>query len=175
MKILKINDRCSKYFTYSDLIECGDTYKKYSNIDNIPNSNETFKAIDQLCQQILDPIQDKFGKVVLTYGFASQNLTKIIKKNIYPKLDQHSGYEKNQKGEYICKRLGLACDFYMQKTKMDKVTRYIINNLPFDRLYYYRDDRPIHVSYGPDHKRQLIKMMPYKDRKIPKIISKEKF
>lgn len=172
---MNINKYCSKFFKYSDLINCGETFNNNMYIDNLPKSQETFGAISELCKFILDPIHDKYGKVVLTYGFASQNLTKIIKKNIYPKLDQHSGYEKNQKGEYICKRLGLACDFYMQKTKMDKVTRYIINNLPFDRLYYYRDDRPIHVSYGPDHKRQLIKMMPYKDRKIPKIISKEKF
>lgn len=170
-----IKKKCSIYFQYSDLIECGKTFDKNKEINNTPSSKETLNAISDLCKFILDPIYEKYGNLILTYGFASKNLTRLIKKNIYPKLDQHSGYEKNQKGEYICKRLGLACDFYIQKTKMDEVTRYIINNLPFDRLYYYGDDRPIHVSYGPDHKRQLIKMMPYKDRKIPKIISKEKF
>lgn len=172
---MNINEYCSKFFKYCDLINCGETFYNNKSIDNLPKFQETFDVISKLCKFILDPIYEKYGSIILTYGFASENLTKLIKKNIYPKLDQHSGYEKNQKGEYICKRLGLACDFYIQKTKMDEVTRYIINNLPFDRLYYYGDDRPIHVSYGPDHKRQLIRMMPYKDRKIPKIISKEKF
>ena len=175
MKTLKINDRCSKYFTYSDLIECGDTYKKYSNIDNIPNSNETFKAIDQLCQQILDPIHDKYGKVVLTYGFASQNLTKKIKKDIYPKLDQHSGYEKNKKGNYICKRLGMACDFYVENINSYEVARFIVQKLPFDRLYFYERDRPLHVSIGPENKKLIVKMTKLNNRKIPKVIKEENF
>ena len=170
-----IHQKCSKYFTYVDLINCGETLANTPDLDNNPENKETYRAIRELCSKILDPVQHIFGKIKLTYGFASNNLTRKIKKNIYPKLDQHSGYEKNRKGEYICQRLGLACDFYIHDIKMDEVTRYIINNLPFDRLYFYGEDRPIHVSYGPDHKKQIIKMMPYGDRKIPKILKKENF
>ena len=175
MQVFNIQQKCSKYFTYSDLINCGETLAKTPNLNNNPENEETYKAIGELCSKILDPVQDKFGKIKLTYGFASNNLTRNIKRNIYPKLDQHSGYEKNRKGEYICQRLGIACDFYIHDTKMDEVSRYIINNLPFDRLYFYGENRPIHVSYGPDHKQQIIKMIPYQDRKIPKIVKKENF
>ena len=110
MKVFDIQQKCSKYFTYSDLINCGETLAKTPNLNNNPENEETYKAIGELCSNILDPVQDKFGKIKLTYGFASNNLTRKIKKDIYPKLDQHSGYEKNRKGEYICQRLGLACD-----------------------------------------------------------------
>lgn len=175
MQVFDIQQKCSKYFSYSDLINCGETLAKKPNLNNNPENEETFKAISELCSNILDPVQDKFGKIKLTYGFASHNLTRNIKRNIYPKLDQHSGYEKNRKGEYICQRLGLACDFYIDDIKMDEVSRYIINNLPFDRLYFYGEDRPIHVSYGPGHKKQIIKMMPYKNRKVPRVIKKENF
>ena len=45
--------------------------------------------------------QKEFGKIILTYGFASYELTKKIKNRIYPKLDQHSGYEKNKGKLYM--------------------------------------------------------------------------
>jgi hypothetical protein len=32
---------------------------------------------------------------------------------------------------------------------MREVAEWIIENLPFDRLYYYGPSRPIHVSFGP--------------------------
>jgi hypothetical protein len=175
VKELNTQQKCSKYFTYADLINCGETLTRNPNLNNNPVNEETLKAIEKLCSKILDPVQDKYGKIILTYGFASNNLTRKIKKNIYPKLDQHSGYEKNRKGEYICQRLGLACDFYIHNIKMAEVSRYIINNLPFDRLYFYGENKPIHVSYGPNHQQQIIKMIPYKDRKVPRIVKKENF
>ncbi|WP_239670717.1 hypothetical protein [Vibrio variabilis] len=54
-------------------------------------------------------------------------------------MDQHASMEYNSKGNRICKRDGAACDFYIedQTGQMDKVAKYIIGHLPFDRLYYY--------------------------------------
>ena len=172
---MNINKYCSKFFKYSDLINCGETFNNNMYIDNLPKSQETFGAISELCKFILDPIHDKYGKVVLTYGFASQNLTKIIKKDIYPKLDQHSGYEKNKKGNYICKRLGMACDFYVENINSYEVARFIVQKLPFDRLYFYERDRPLHVSIGPENKKLIVKMTKFNERKIPKVIKEENF
>lgn len=166
----EIDKMCSKYFRYADLIQCGETIKKQKEINNLPQSEETLNAIGQLCKKILDPIQEKFGKIKLTYGFASTNLTKQINKNIYPKLDQHSGYEKNSKGNYICSRLGMACDFYIKNISMHAVAKFIIEKLPYDRLYYYGDEKPIHISYGPENNKQIIKMIVYNDRRIPKVV-----
>lgn len=170
-----IEEKCSKHFSYSDLIKCGETFQRDPTINNIPQSNETFEAIASLCQNILDPIQERFGEVILTYGFASNNLTKKINKNIYPKLDQHSGYEKNSKGVHICKRLGLACDFYIEKIDMNIIAKFIIENLPFDRLYFYESDRPIHVSIGPENKKLIVKMTKYNNRKVPKVVKQDYF
>jgi hypothetical protein len=43
---------------------------------------------------------------------------------------------------------------------MLEVARWILINTPFDRLYFYGDDQPIHVSHGPEHSRQLVLMQP---------------
>jgi len=41
---------------------------------------------------------------------------------------------------------------------MREVSDWIIANLPFDRLYFYADDRPIHLSFGPQNARAAYKM-----------------
>lgn len=38
----------------------------------------------------------------------------------------------------------------------DRLIEWILEQqLPFDSLYYYGSDRPIHISYGLQHKRDL--------------------
>ena len=73
-----------------------------------------------------------------------------------PSLDQHIAHEKNRNGRYYCDRLGAACDFRIMGLGSDALMDWIIDQaLPFDSLYYYGTNRPIHISYGPQHKRQI--------------------
>ena len=41
---------------------------------------------------------------------------------------------------------------------MREVADWIIANLPFDRLYFYGDDRPLHLSIGPQNARAAYTM-----------------
>lgn len=60
---------------------------------------------------------------------------------------------------------------------MLEVAQWIVSNLPFDRLYFYGNDRPIHVSYSKDKTGQVTVMAPSKlsNRKIPKTMDAKKF
>ena len=40
-------------------------------------------------------------------------------------------------------------DFIVDDEDMLDVARWVVANTPFDRLYVYGPDLPIHVSYGP--------------------------
>ena len=142
---MNINDKCSKYFSYIDFIECSDTQKKVQ-VDNSPKELKTFEAISYLACTIMDPIVEKFGQLEITYGLCSKNLQKHIKKSVAPNLDQHAGSEKNSKGNLICPREGFAVDFRIEKIPTDVLACYIVKNLDFDRLYFYGSDRPVHVS-----------------------------
>jgi hypothetical protein len=42
---------------------------------------------------------------------------------------------------------------------MREVADWIIARLPFDRLYFYRRDLPLHVSIGPQNKREAFEMI----------------
>lgn len=165
---------CGQHLTFRELIECGTTYAEYKP-ENYPLSPETYKALRELCVKVLDPAIDYFGDIVLTYGFASPALTKLIKGNIAPKLDQHSSCELNRKGDLICDRAGAAVDFYVEYEDMLEVAQWIAENTEFDRLYFYGSDRPIHVSVGPQNSKQIVHMKKTSGKQVPLVTPMEKF
>lgn len=138
---------CGASLTYRSLIQCGETRQRLG-IPNIPLNPETYNALHDLATQVLDPVIEYFGSIRLTYGFSSAELTRNIHRGIAPKLDQHAACEHGPREALVCERGGAACDFIVDDEDMREVAEWIVANLPFDRLYFYGSDRPIHVSYG---------------------------
>ncbi|WP_144384330.1 hypothetical protein [Photobacterium malacitanum] len=68
----------------------------------------------------------------------------------------------NSRGNPICKRGGLACDFIVKgfEENMGIIAKYIVQNLPFDRIYFYGNNKPLHVSIGPDNSQFIQYMLP---------------
>ncbi|WP_139559697.1 DNA phosphorothioation-associated putative methyltransferase [Methylotetracoccus oryzae] len=155
--IPNLDTACGHYFTYRDLIECGETRTR-TQLPNIPKQPETYTALCDLCFNLLDPIIEYFGMIDLTYGFCSPELAREIPARIAPKLDQHASHERNRMGRPICDRGGAAVDFLVEYENMSEVAAWIAENLPFDRLYLYGPSRPIHLSYGPELSHQVIEM-----------------
>ena len=131
---------------------------RYPNIDNTPNETSII-AINDLCSNVLQPIENEFGQVFVTYGFTSHSLLKEIQKlnpkHIAPKLDQHASYEVNSRNTALCSRGGAACDIIVSGFEKDMyaIAQWAADNLPLDRMYLYGNDRPIHLSYGPENSR----------------------
>lgn len=174
MSIPNLDAMCGTRLTYRALIECGETQQRLG-LNNVPVNPATFNAMYKLATVLLDPIIDYYGPIRLTYGFASLALTKQIQRKIAPKLDQHAGCEHSANGGPICQRGGAACDFIVDDEDMLEVTQWIINHLPFDRLYYYGPDRPIHVSYSAEPARLAYIMTPIRGGKlIPRAFTKVK-
>lgn len=159
-----------QYLTLGAFCTCTQTYRRYQDrIDPLPqNRGETIAAIQALCDRILDPIITHFSPAAfqLTYGFCSTDLKRFLAQTdpqtgqrngrISPHLDQHMAHEKNKNGRYYCERLGAACDFHIQGISSSTVVDWIVaQQLPFDSLYFYGVDRPVHISHGPQHKRAI--------------------
>lgn len=162
--------KLGKYLTLEDFCTCTDTYGKYAElIDPFPkNAEATIPALKALNQFIIDPVIDYFSleSFQLTYGFCSSDLKKYLDKKdlvtgvkngrIDPTRDQHMAHEVKKNGLYYCGRLGAACDFAIADKPSDSVIEWILTaRLPFDSLYFYGASRPIHISYGPQHKRDI--------------------
>ncbi len=153
-----LDDPCSQYLSYRQLIECGET-QQTSGLPNLPKQADSYTALYELASHILDPVIDYFGMIRLTYGFCSHKLGKHIKKQVAPKLDQHAAHELNTHKNLICPRLGAAVDFIVEDENMREVADWIAQNTPFDRLYFYGENRPIHVSYGPEQKGEYVDLV----------------
>jgi hypothetical protein len=162
--------KLGKYLTLEEFCTCTQTYHKYSqHINPYPqNSKEVIPALQDLNKYIIDPIIDNYGidKFHLTYGFCSPDLKKYLEKKdpvtgqkngrVAPNLDQHISHEINKNGKYYCQRLGAACDFFIADLPSEQLVEWILQTkLPFDSLYFYGNERPIHISYGLQHKRDI--------------------
>jgi DNA phosphorothioation-associated putative methyltransferase len=148
---------CGATLTFRQLVECGETQMRLG-VMNVPQQADSYNALHALAVNILDPVIEYFGGIDLTYGVCCSELGKHIKRSVAPRLDQHASHETNSKGKRICERDGASCDFIVQDEDMLEVAHWIRANLPFDRLYFYGKDRPIHVSYGPSRSGEAYEM-----------------
>ena len=171
-----LDHKCGSHFYFRDFIECSDTYQKYQP-NNVPRSIKTYEALEVLARNVLDPVFLEFGKIKLTYGVSCPELTRNIRKGISPPLDQHASHELNRRGQIICPRLGAAADFIAEEHDSLSVAKWIVTNCEFDRLYFYGAERPLHVSIGPEDKKQIVIMRGARDRDrhIPSLVQLEKF
>lgn len=173
--IPNLDDPCGQYLTFRQLIECGETQAGIG-LQNLPKRPESYNALHDLVMRVLDPVIDYFGMIQLTYGFCSPELARKIPGRIDPKRDQHAAHELNRVDKPICSRLGAAVDFIILDENMLEVAQWIVDNTPFDRLYFYGDDKPIHVSFGPENSRQVVKMIKGgSGRLVPRVVSREDF
>jgi len=165
-----VNRKLGRHLTLEEFCTCTQTYRRYANqIDPFPkHPNETLPALMALGQHIIDPVIETFGRgrFQLTYGFCSADLKRWLAQTdpitgrkygiASPRLDQHMAHEVNRNGRYYCPRLGAACDFKIVDLPSDDLVTWIVAQaLPFDSLYFYGVERPIHISYGPQHKRDV--------------------
>lgn len=163
-----LDSPCGVNFSYRDFVECGET-QLILGCPNIPKRPETYNALHGLATKILDPLIEYFGAIKLTYGFCSHDLSKHIKVRVAPTLDQHAGEERRATGALICNRGGAACDFLVEYEDMREVADWTLKNLPFDRLYFYGSDRPVHISWSSAPAFLAYEMRPNKSgRRIPR-------
>lgn len=163
-----LDSPCGRYHTYRQLIECGDTWKR-TKIKNRPKEPETYTALYDLAVHVLDPVVEYYGSITLTYGFCSSELARLIPRGIAPKLDQHAAHERNRLGNYVCDRLGAAVDFVVADESMREVANWIADNLQFDRLYYYGDQQPIHVSFSAHPKGEVVDIVRSASGQVPRM------
>lgn len=161
---------CGRYLRFRDFIECGQMQQRLG-LANVPQQAETYNALATLTREVLDPVIDYFGGIELTYGFCSRELAKHVEGGIDPRRDQHAAHECNARGNSICSRLGAAVDFRVTDESMAEVAAWIASNTRFDRLYFYGDDRPIHVSVGPEEQRQVVAVRTLDSgRRMPQVV-----
>ena len=129
----------SRNFTLSELIKSDTAIRK--GINNNPNA-EQIEKLKALCENILQPVRDHFGRVKITSGFRSVDLCLAI---------GSSSNSQHAKAE--------AADFECIGVDNAELADWIKDNLPYDQLIveYYTPGEPnsgwIHCSYVSDQPR----------------------
>ena len=130
----------SRNFSLQELIKSDTAIRK--GINNNPNAEQIEKLKD-LCENILQPVRDHFGRVKVTSGFRSPDLCIAIGSSVN---SQHAKAE--------------AADFEVIGTDNAELADWIYKNLNFDQLIleFYTPGEPnsgwIHWSYTPDQPRK---------------------
>ena len=123
----------SRNFTLSELIKSDTAIRK--GINNNPNAEQIEKLKD-LCENILQPVRDHFGRVKVTSGFRSPELCVAIGSSVN---SQHAKAE--------------AADFEVIGTDNAELADWIYKNLEPDQLIleFYTPGEPhsgwIHASW----------------------------
>ena len=129
--------RLSKNFSLSEMIKSQTAVRK--GIVNIPGEQHT-ENLRLLCERVLQPIRDHFGKVVTV----SSGFRDII-------LNRHLGSSDSSQH---C--LGMAADVEIFDIPNNELSDWIKENLMFKQLIleHYKPGDPnsgwIHVSYSPE-------------------------
>jgi len=169
---------CSDFFTYEMLFHCGDTWQQ-ERCDNTPLQPASWEAYATLAQGLLDPLCEQFGRPELTFGFCGARLRRhILAKaipHIAPKLDQHAAHELNRQGLLVCPRGGAAIDFYYLGQNSHHIALWLMQHLPFDRLYLYGPQKPLHLSYSTSPSGQIILLAEHQGRRIPRRLTPAAF
>ena len=134
--------RLSPNFTLAELIKSQTAERK--SINNNPNE-DNIENLQRLCEHVLQPIRDHYGKVVsVSSGFRSPELCVAIGSST---TSQHAS--------------GQAADFEIYGVSNKELADYIADNLDFDQLIleYWKPEEPnsgwVHCSYkGADNNRK---------------------
>ena len=126
----------TRNFTLSELTKSDTAIRK--GINNNPNAEQVEK-LKALCENILQPVRDHFGRVKVTSGFRSVELCLAIGSS------QNSQHAKAE-----------AADFECMGTDNAELADWINQNLDYDQLIleFYDPSEPnsgwIHCSYVPE-------------------------
>ena len=129
----------SRNFTLSELIKSDTAIRR--GINNNPNA-EQIEKLKLLCENILQPVRDHFGRVKVTSCFRSVELCLAI---------NSSANSQHAKAE--------ACDFECPGVDNAELADWIHKNVPYDQLIleFYTPGEPnsgwIHCSWVADQPR----------------------
>ena len=130
----------SRNFSLQELIKSDTAIRK--GIDNNPNADQIEK-LKLLCENILQPVRDHFGRVKITSGYRSTELCQAIGSSVN---SQHAKAE--------------AADFECVGVDNAELADWINRELSYDQLIveYYTPGEPnsgwIHCSWIPENRRE---------------------
>jgi uncharacterized protein YcbK (DUF882 family) len=132
--------KLSHNFTLAELIKSETAIRR--GIDNTPPPT-VVENLQQLVTNVLQPVRDKFGPLIVTSGYRSRQLNVAI--------------GGSPTSDHV---LGMAADIEAPALDNKVLAQYIQNNMKFTQLIleFYTEGEPhsgwVHISYNKDNLKQ---------------------
>jgi uncharacterized protein YcbK (DUF882 family) len=132
--------KLSHNFTLAELIKSETAIRR--GIDNTPPPS-VVENLQQLVTNVLQPVRDKFGPLIVTSGYRSRQLNVAI--------------GGSPTSDHV---LGMAADIEAPALDNKVLAQYIQNNMKFTQLIleFYTEGEPhsgwVHISYNKDNLKQ---------------------
>ena len=138
--LFDLNEHLAGHFTLGEMLRSGQAIRL--GIDNIPGEVEV-EALRALCQNVLEPLRQQFGRILISSGYRCERLNKAV-----------GGVANSQH------LLGEAADIHCSSiVQAQRYFDYIACHLDFDQLLLERRLRNgccwIHVSYAGERNRKI--------------------
>lgn len=134
----------SKNFTLEEL--CFSQLAKDSGVSNIPDSDDVINNLTLLCEKVLQPVRDYYGKPVkINSGYRNETVNVLARGS--NRSDHCHGY---------------AADIEIASVPNAELAKWISDNLKYSQviLEFYTPGIPdsgwVHVSYTPNLKGQVL-------------------
>lgn len=158
---------------FRDLIQVGETWRWATTPASegglghdpetfgLPLEEASWEALSTLAREVLVPLSEGVGRPTLTYAFSGLPLSRLVARRVgrvAPRLDQHAACERDLRGALLCPRMGAAVDLRVPGVRSFEVGLWLARHTTFDRLYLYAQDRPLHVSCGPERAGAIVRV-----------------
>lgn len=133
------DEHLAEHFTLGEMLRSGKAVRL--KIDNTPGEAEV-RALRALCQHVLEPLRQRFGRIIITSGYRSERLNEAVGGVA------NSQHLRGEAADIHCSSMQQARRYY----------DYIAQHLDFDQLLLEKRLKNgccwIHVSYVGERNRR---------------------
>jgi hypothetical protein len=162
--------RLSKNFFLRDFL-----YSEVAQIFRIPNiPDEPDLAIEvgkMLCNELLEPLQEQFGRVAIRSGYRSSELNALCNQKKLNCARNEKNYAAHiwdrkdangQKGATACIVIPAFSDFLVEGGDWREMAWYIHDNLPYSSLYFFPKLGAFNLRWSENPDRRIDSYLPPK-------------
>jgi hypothetical protein len=160
--------RLSPSFFMRDML-----YSEIANFYEMPNIPDypdvAIEAGRRLCQDLLEPLQDAFGRISIRSAYRSPSVNEFGARNGLNCASNKANFaahiwdyrdEKGRLGATACVVVNSYIDYYETTGDWQALAWWIHDNLPYNRMTFYPKLAAFNINWCEDPERQIYSQIP---------------
>lgn len=134
-------------------------------LDNVPDEPDVAVAAGRhLCEQLLEPLQDQFGRIAIRSAYRSQAVNDFGNRNGYKCASNEKNFGKhiwdirdarNSLGATACIAVPSYWDVFQLEGGWQKLAWWIHDHLPYSEMYFFKAYWAFNLTWSEQPKRRI--------------------